>query len=610
MFRYCAIVWSTAQEADNDLVASLHARLLADTGSWRLEYLRDGLRVYCAGSRASSSAPIHLGAEVGLVMGTLFSRPDESGCAQRKTEFHAVEIERIRRSSGRSLTQDYWGRYVAFLFSPTDESVRVLRSPTGELDCLHSMVGGAHVFFSALEHLPFPDLLDASVDWEYISASIATMVPETRQTGFSAVHRLLRGECLTIRNGRPKRDRYWNAVAFAMEPPIEEPATAAKILRTTTCAAVQAWGSCYRSILLMLSGGLDSSILAGLLANSPHSSKLTCVNYRTPGEKVSDERRYARIVAARAKRTLLEHEYDRVLELRRLLQLPRMAVPYSSVHELGVDRHRREITAQYQVDAYFVGHGGDEVFLLNAADFMCADIVRRRGASWRLIPTALAAARIRGDSLANMIRLGLRDGKTADAISVIARRFAISPLVEQGVAETIRARRIFIPQWLLEASDMPPGKIWQILTLCPDTTLYSPLDGAAAPEVVNPLHSQPIQELCLRIPSYTTAFQGISRGLAREAFKSVVPVEILERRDKGTIATYFKAVWQSNLPFVRDLLLNGALIQNRIVDKRKVELALAGDFGRDLGTSLDLISMAGVEAWLQRSPVATDRVAA
>jgi asparagine synthase (glutamine-hydrolysing) len=94
---------------------------------------------------------------------------------------------------------------------------------------------------------------------------------------------------------------------------------------------------------------------------------------------------------------------------------------------------------------------------------------------------------------------------------------------------------------------------------------------------IHPLISQPVVELCLRIPTYVLLNGGVSRGLAREAFKDILPKEVYGRVSKGTGSTAQQQFISHNMPLIRERLLDGILVREGILDKRKLESFLVPD---------------------------------
>ena len=153
---------------------------------------------------------------------------------------------------------------------------------------------------------------------------------------------------------------------------------------------------------------------------------------------------------------------------------------------------------------------------------------------------------------------------------------------------------------MLFRSGLPVGKLNHVRMLLHPIAYYDPYERERAPDVVNPLLSQPLIELCLRLPTYLLTHGGSGRALARRAFATELPPEILMRRSKGSIDQHLKNVLTHNLPMARELLLDGELVARGLLDRRRVEAALSG---RPQAATVHVTEIHGhiaVEAWLQR----------
>ena len=609
MFRYIAFLWNPASTSQAATAARLEGELAREHRDWQVGFEREGARIYCAGARRGSTEVHALADRAGVVLGTVFERAADGG-ETRKARFDRVRTGGLVASRGRDLIDRYWGRYVAFIFDAGDGAARVIRAPNGEIDCLTTTVDGVRLVFSDASHCPPLDTSSPQINWDYIAAELATLIPERRETGLLGVERILRGECLCIQADAASRQSYWDPLRFAKDPDIDDPHVAAQALRDTTRSCLNAWASCYDGILAMLSGGLDSSIIVGLLRHSPTQPKVVCVNYRNAYDSVSDERRYARLVAQRAGYPLIEREQDAHFSLDSIMQLPRYVSPWLSFYEMGETATRGDLARTHGAGAYFTGQGGDEVFFKTAASYMCADFIHQHGARPAILPIALTAARLYRGTIWSALREGLRDGLRKDPLAPALKLFEFSPLLRPEIVERVRAQRMFIPPWLDGASNLAPGKCWQVISLSGPECLHTLYGTEDDPEIVSPLLAQPVKELCLRIQTQVTTHGGRSRGLAREAFHEYLPREVVRRQSKGALLEFIKVIWQTNMPFVKSLLLDGILVNEGLVDRNKLERTLANDFSKGLGETVHVSSLICAEAWARAWTREARRIAA
>lgn len=100
---------------------------------------------------------------------------------------------------------------------------------------------------------------------------------------------------------------------------------------------------------------------------------------------------------------------------------------------------------------------------------------------------------------------------------------------------------------------------------------HRPIPRLRLVEEHHPLMSQPIIELCLRIPTYLLVKGGRDRALARDAFRDIIPHEIYQRRDKGSTGQHAIELMRRSGKFLNEMLLDGVLVREGIVDRRSVE---------------------------------------
>lgn len=152
--------------------------------------------------------------------------------------------------------------------------------------------------------------------------------------------------------------------------------------------------------------------------------------------------------------------------------------------------------------------------------------------------------------------------------------------------------------WVEDAEHLPGAKVLQIMdVICSQSLSHLPSQYA---DVVHPLISQPIIELCLQIPSYVLTYGGIDRALVRDAFGPSLPPTIANRTTKGGTSNYAVGTLIANLPPLRRFLLDGLLVQKGLLDSVKVQsCATEASLLRNPYLLFPLLSAIQAEAWLK-----------
>jgi asparagine synthase (glutamine-hydrolysing) len=248
--------------------------------------------------------------------------------------------------------------------------------------------------------------------------------------------------------------------------------------------------------------------------------------------------------------------------------------------------------------AMFTGAGGDQLFYEFYRWWPAADYLRLRGIDRGLGGVLMDAARLGKVSVWSAAWHALVDRfRVQPPAAPLARPWA---LATEALWARPRHAEAFHHPAFAEGAGLPIGKLMQVQQLTHVGGYYDPYQRAAAPELVNPLLSQPLIELCLRIPTYLLARDGRPRGLVRQAFSDLLPPEIVRRRSKGGLQELLDTVLQLNLDFARQVLLDGELVRQGLLDRRRVESALAGGPGAAPGRAGEIHMFIGVEAWLRR----------
>jgi len=568
MFRFIALAWDSSQTAASSAAAHL-GQAWQERADWTPALVRPGLQVFTFGEKSGVNQASPLQGDQGIVLGKMFHRRDRDSVPERNVTITCKEAAGILSSCGRDLVNNFWGRYVAFL--PTlSGTTCVLRDPSGTLPCYLIRHEGVSIVFSWLEdvlqmlgqHAP------RQVNWDALTAQLLRGALIGHETGLQGVIQVLPGELFDLHS--ETKALLWNATDFARSTARHDANEAAQLLRQSVQACTEAWASCYDTLLLRLSGGVDSSILLSCLAPGRTKADVISVNYHSEGSD-SDERHYARLAAARVGRDLLERERDVGFRIDRILQIARMPdpVPYVGWMNAGTDAR---LAAAHGAPAMFTGAGGDSLFFEFPRWWPAADYLCKEGLNAGFAAAAMDAARLGKLSIWRTIALALkqRTGPSLQERNLMGHDALLALDISVGNDETNR----FVHPAARDAGDLPIGKYMQTMALIYPLGYYDPFERASAPELVNPLLSQPLVELCLQLPTYLLT--------------------------QGGMEEHVKAVLLSNIDFAREVLLDGQLAARGLLDRKRLAELLSGRPTALAGPISQIHSLVAVEAWLSR----------
>jgi asparagine synthase (glutamine-hydrolysing) len=601
MFRYMAFVWDGA--GPRDTVCQLIRRLQSTDAQWAEVLQRDGLRVLCSGAREKAGAAHLLHGRLGVVLGTLFEKEglpgDRFGVAP--PALSEKETAAILASKGRRLVERYWGRYVAFLADPDANSRWIIKDPCGQMPCFITEYSGIHIVFSLIEDCLSLGLPDFSINWEYVKARVILGELQAQGTVFREVEPVYGGECLHLQGSSISRSFVWHPLKLDPYEGPQNPHAAARELRSTVYACIDAWTSRYASILLRASGGLDSSIiLAGIRAARSQPS-VTCVTYYVPGN-ARDERPWARLAVSGSGFEHVEQERSTRVDWGALSRTALSPYPVPIFPHIETGLLERPIARARDLEAVFTGDGGDSVFGRYAGMFATAQYLRDHGLTAGLLKVAADQAMIADKSFSRVLLNAFRARLFEDGWKQLRAWAHMRQLPAREAFEDPRAQmRLFAHPWFRNVDPLPLTTVLRLGPLLQPSWFYDALARAdtPAPEPVVPLASQPVIELSLRIPVHWHIEGGQSRALARRAFADDVPEPILTRDWKDRAPGFFEQLWLSARPSARELLLDGILVREKLLNRSALEKSLAGGISRTSTTCAELFDYMQIEAWLR-----------
>jgi asparagine synthase (glutamine-hydrolysing) len=600
VFHYIGLIWDSTSAETSAAAREMELLLLHRCSThWSCGLRETGVAVFHAGARVGSSDIYRSEGQPLLVLGKLFERYHDDGIAPASAAINSTTSALIVESSARKLVQHYWGRYVAFTHDRNTGTTRVLRDPSGCLPCFFTTYRGVNVIFARPQDCTSIGVPSFSVNWRFVSAFLAYRALQIRKTGLVEVAEVQPGECIAFSGRGYTKDLYWRPLEVASTNLIEDAADAVLALRATTRACIHAWASCYPSIVHTLSGGLDSSIVASCLADAPNRPAVTCLNYNTETSE-GDERRFARLAAQRSGFHLVEKATDpRSIDLRHVLNVAHSPRPWVYTYYLEHSSFEMELARERNAAAIFTGAGGDQVFYQSLAIAGVNDYVTLHGIGPGLMRVAWNAARMDGRSIWSILgeAIGQSLGHLKNSSQTCPQE--AKSLLGGRVLEIDRTDDDLRTPWLIGSERVPAGKRDHIRIMCVPPAFYDPLLPNEFPERTFPLLSQPLIELCLRIPSHILTSGGWDRAIARRAFAAKVPREILRRRHKGSNTDHLKHLMQSNIKFIRELLLDGLLVRHELLDRHRLEEVLSDESAVAATAFEELEDYISTEAWLR-----------
>jgi asparagine synthase (glutamine-hydrolysing) len=602
MFRYIALVWNVNDEQQSRTAELLDERLR--TRSWTRAFASTGLRVFCA-DEGGTLRTLPLANNAGVILGTLFERnrdvDDESPA--RRAVLSARSCKAILASQGRWLIENCWGNYVTLLHDAASGIVGVLKDPAGTLPCFETRFANVTILFSHIGDCIELGVRGFSVDRAYLRERVLGFI-DLETDALEQVQQIRRGECVEIDPAaRPKirsRRCYWDPFTF-LEPRsvIEDPAHAAVAVRATVRSCTQTLSAGHASLLHRLSGGLDSSIVAGCLARASTQPRIACYTFFNPQGR-SDERPWARLAAEHSG---FEHLECPVLpaeiNFAELVRVRPATEPQSLLSYMMRSTLDHRLATERKVTAVFTGDGGDSGFCSDSFPYAVTDYLRRHGprfAALRLASeVALRTERSTGSVLLSSIRHWLVGAKLSDMRPALLMS---SQLVSPQLRAGFTMPDSYPHPWFSQLRHVPWDVIRRLGILVGTPEFYNVIDAAQPePELISPLYAQPAVELFLRIPIHVHAEGGRDRGLARRAFVREVPEQILQRQWKDRAPGFHSELLLRNLDLVRELFLDGVLIREGLLDRAAVEAALAAGPSKTEVLPVEILRHLDVEIW-------------
>jgi asparagine synthase (glutamine-hydrolysing) len=634
MHRFVAITWDPLSLDSVHALNSLDVASACPSTEWQSAHEGPGTLVKYHRQQHDSTTIYPLHGRAGVVLGRIFNRHDEDYATERAISFGNTESRSILQSLGQHLIDCYWGTYLAVLYDEATNKHHIFRDPVGTLPCYFASHGGVHVFFSHIEDYVHLRPVRFSIDRNYLTRWLFYSNLTTMQTGLEDVAELPAGERLSLSKGTVSHARIWDPVAIASRPNFASAEEAGKVLRSSVQRSVDAWASCYKRITHRLSGGLDSSIVAGCLAQAPSKPLTTYLNLfidagfdhqrfhrhgmdpRTEAKVRAivghgDERHYVHQVVQRWNVELVQRQRELAMDLNRLWQVPLRTSPALYFTMLEMDDAELELIHSRGTQAFFSGQAGDSVFLGTLQPLPAMDYARLHGLRRGLWRQIVASSTLSRDSLwsvlSKVISHGLLRRPYAPPVSIFDQPTMLNP----ALAKSLTEKDLSSPLTETPAySQLPPGKQNHVRGVTWSAYYNFVFRSGQYADHIDPLNSQPVWECLLQLPTYTLLTGGVSRGLARRAFADLLPPEIRKRQVKGTGGSFYQHLVKRNRKLLQSSLLDGELVKDGYLDRPKLEACLTAEDPTIAIPATTLMVYLSAEIWLQQWNSLAQRIAA
>ncbi|WP_296595493.1 asparagine synthase C-terminal domain-containing protein [Phenylobacterium sp.] len=572
---FVVLTWAPPAAAGRAMARAVGERL-AD-GGWTIEHAGDGVAVW---GRASRPAPVVADADL-VIVGRRFPRP---GAAPQPRPPSGPLPQRAR-----TLCEECWGPYVAVLRDPATDRWHVFRDPSGAVEAFTWPLADLQVTASGLRRLP-PGLLPARIglDWTVIADLVRRPASRDASVGLAGVHGVAPGVLQPAGAGADRAERLWRPKDWVGRGCGEAAAEAR--LTGTLRAVVEAQVGAYGRVATEASGGLDSSIVNAAVAEAGLAGRVVAALHYVGDRREADERAWAAALCERLGLPFvpIDRAPGPVAPQADFAALSRDARPAFGALDAFRDRDTAARLRAGRAQALVTGKGGDALFFQMPSARVIGDLWRDHG--WRALghPLNGQVARWLRRSVWAVWREAFAEPGT---LSGRPARFAGPALADLPPAPP--------HPWLADLEDVPAGKRVQILALTTSLAGQGAHRRGRAADIVQPLLSKPMMELCLSIPSWALVRGGRDRGLARAAFAGWLPDAVVQRRAKGALTSLYARRAAASAPALREHLLHGVLVDAGLLDRRAVEAALDPDALIRRLDGVDLIAAAALESWVR-----------
>jgi asparagine synthase (glutamine-hydrolysing) len=511
-------------------------------------------------------------------------------------------IPHLYEDIGPRFPEQLRGKFGIALWDGRERRAVVARDRLGVKPMYYAEARDVVVFASELKSLLASGLVDTALDYEAIDAFLMLGFVPGPMTPLAGVRKLMPGERLVVDRSGARTETYWS---------YPEPAPTEMSLGEAGEGLLAGLDESVRLRLMsdvplgaMLSGGIDSSVIVGLMAH--HMSepvKTFSVGFAEAGR--GNELDDARLVAQHFGTDHHELELsfaEQTVDLAELVWF--MDEPLADLSALGFLALSQ--LAATEVTVALSGQGADEL-LGGYRKHRAAAIA----GSWSRLPRHVRLAGTAALRLAPT-RVG-RASRTLSAVDPVERLLAASGRLAPGL------RRQLVRGPLAELDGLTAARVLQerLGVVGPDplpAALY--LDGqlglvddmlhyfdrasmAHSLEVRVPFLDHHLVEFCATIPSRYKVRRLDTKHVLKRVARGLIPDRIIDKPKIGFFHTAVDAWFRAQTRgAISDYLLGPNPRYAEVLDRGEVERLVRGHAAGDTGNGRVLLSVLMLEVWL------------
>ncbi len=577
MSRYLAFMWPRESESAEAQAADWRERL-ASTAHFTCAYQGPGVEVWTGPQRMPVRA---VDPDGPILIGDVFDRLGAPDAFDPRNLHGAPPVV------ARTLARGAWGAYVALLRGADADAWSAFRDPSGALPALSWRLGSIAAVADDIVALPVGLApAELSLDWTAITEVLRRPYVTHHLSLLHGYTPITPGDVLPLARGGLATSIWRPSLVADTSPDLDHEA-----MRETVRTVVGSLASVESGLLLEVSGGFDSSVVASALGEAGYGHRVIEGVHRYSSRPEGDERPWAQAVCdARAFQLSCVRQSHEPLAEADLSALSRLAGPAFAGLDPPQDRDMAARVQSSGATAIFGGHGGDAVFFQMPSAAVVGDLVRARGLSALGDPMTANVARWLRRSIWDVMREGIGRPRESEEAGPWSRFWGA------------RARDETRPPphpWLHEIEELGPAKQLQILALVGCLENWGRSHRGQAARMVQPLLAQPVLEACLGLPVWRLLDGRRDRAFARDAFGPWLPPANAKRRAKGALSVLYAKRTAAGLPFLREYLLDGVLVDAGLLDRDALDAALDVDDLMWQGHGLRLGWAAMLEGWVR-----------